>query len=293
MPALAHAIGLGRTEWIDRGCVVAFLLFAGVGTFALVLEFGWAGLAFAFLPSTLIAMDRMTINVSLAALTAVALVARRRRAWTWFWPAVALAPVAHPQGWVLPVAAFLVCMRWKDWRGMVLATASLVPGLVLLTSVQRFLGQNRLVIDAIMDWLAPWSLLASIEALWTKVATAWTHEWRGPLLALMHWLDNAALLAIGLVAIWTVWRFKARTGRWERWALFLLVVPGSLVDAEHHLAEPFMWLNHATPLVLLHWADTPRDWRIVRWAPLAICSLRTLYQFGFQVLGVLRGLTGG
>ena len=108
----------------------------------------------------------------------------------------------------------------------------------------------------------------------------------------MHLLDKATLLTLTAVAVWTVWRFKARTGRWERWTAFLLVIPSILIDPEHHLAEPFMWLNYASPLLLLHWADTPRHWRIVRWAPLAICSLRTVYQFGFQILGVLRGLTG-
>jgi hypothetical protein len=289
MPAMAHAAGLGRREWIDAAYVGVFLLFAGLGTYSLALEYGQRGAVFVLLPATLISMDRLTVNVSLAALAAAALVARRRGARAWFWLAVALGPVAHPQGWVFPAAALMTGVRWKQWRQVGLAAACMVPGWLTLAAAQRAAGGGRMPIEAVLDWVTPLNIAASIgagrETLATRVAAGGS-----PLLAIMRWWDEATLLTLAAVCVWTVWRFRLRSGRWERWVALFLVLPGALIDVEHHLTEPFTWLNYGTPLLLMHWADTPRHLRLARWGPVAICGLRAVYQFGFQVLGVLRGL---
>lgn len=293
MPAAAYVAGLGRREWVDAAYIAAFLLFAGLGTYSLALMEGMGGLAFLLLPATLISMDRMTVNVSLAALAAAALAAHRRRAWVWFWGAVALAPVAHPQGWVLPAAAFMTTIRWKQWKRAGLAIACCIPGWLTLVGAQRAAGEGRVPIEAVVDWITPWAMWTSVEAGWSKLQGLLAEGGGGPLLLIMRWWDLATLGVLLAVGGWTVWRFRARSGKWERWAALLLVVPGGLIDAEHHLAEPFTWLNYGTPLLLMHWADTPRHLRMARWAPLLLCGVRVGYQFGYEVLGVLRGLLGG
>lgn len=292
MPVTAYALALGRPERIDRAYLASFLLFSGLGTFALVFEFGLAGLIFAVLPATLISMDRLTVNVSLAALAALAVVTWRRKAWFLFAPALALAPLAHPQGWTLTAAAFLASLRWKRPSGMILAAACAVPGLLVLAAAQRTVPSERILIDAFFDWATVWAAAASLEAWVRVVFSRFTHFGGPPLIVIMQLLDAATLAALAFIGLWTIRRFRARSGRLERWAAMLCVIPGALVDAEHHLAEPFMWLNQATPLLLLHWIDTPCHLRAVRWAPVAICSIRVGYQFGYQVLGVLQGLLG-
>jgi hypothetical protein len=292
MPALASALALGRPERVDQAYLASFLLFSGLGTFALVFEFGLPGLVFAVLPATLISMDRLTVNVSIAALTALAVVAWRRKAWFLFTLALALAPVAHPQGWTLIAAAFLASLRWKRPSGMILAAAAAVPGLLLLAAAQRTVRTERIFIDAFFDWATVWAAAASLEAWFRVVFSRFTSFGGPPLIVIMQVLDAATLAAMAFIGLWTIRRFRARSGRLERWAAMLCVFPGAFVDAEHHLAEPFMWLNYATPLLLLHWIDTPRHLRAVRWAPVAICSIRVGYQFGYQVLGVLKGLLG-
>ncbi len=288
MPALAHLAGGGRLERTDAAYLGVFLFFAALGAYAMVLAFGWAGLCFAILPATLISMDRMTVNVSLAALVACALAAGKRRAWPWFWAAVALAPAAHPQGWALPAAAFFAGLRWKRWFQMAAAVVAGLPGLGVLALAQHMAGQERMLIEAVLDWATPWMVIQSLGAMLHKFTEALPGG--GLLIQVMGIWDKVTLATLAAVAIWTVWRFRARSGRWERWACVLLVIPGGLIDAEHHLAEPFMWLNYGSPLLLLHWADTPRAMWFVRWAPLVICGFRVGYQFGYQVLGVLRGI---
>jgi hypothetical protein len=288
MPALAHLVGGGRVERTDAAYLGVFLFFTALGTYSMVVGFGWAGLCFAILPSTLIAMDRMTVNVSLAALLACALAAGKLRARLWFWAAVALAPVAHPQGWTLPAAVFLTGLRWKRWWEMACAGAACVPGFAVLAAAQHMADQGRMPIEAVLDWATPWMAVESGMAILQKSTGAIPTG--GPLILAMGILDKATLAALAGVAAWTFWRFRARSGRWERWTCMLLVIPGALIDAEHHLAEPFMWLNYGSPLLLMHWADTPRAMWFVRWAPLVTCGLRVGYQFGYQVLGVLRGI---
>lgn len=288
MPAMANLLGGGRRGSVDKAYLAAFLFFTALGTYSLMSACGWPGLCFGLLPATLISMDRMTVNVSLAALIACALAARRKHSWPWFWVTVALAPVAHPQGWALPAAALFTGLRWKRWSQVAFAAAACAPGLAMLAVAQHMAGQRRMLIEAVLDWATPWMAFDSFVKITEKVFSPFLQG--GPLLLFMGILDKTTLVALLAVAAWTLWRFRASSGRWERWACVLLVIPGGLIDAEHHLAEPFMWLNYGTPLLLLHWADTPKSMWLWRWAPLAVCSLRVGYQFGYQVLGVLRGI---
>jgi hypothetical protein len=91
IPALAFLLAGGRQPWIDQAYIAAIALFVFLGAYWLsrwAVPSGahpaWA-LAFLLVPSTLISMDRMTVDVAIAAFTlAFAVYWRRGEEWKLF-----------------------------------------------------------------------------------------------------------------------------------------------------------------------------------------------------------------
>ncbi len=107
VPCLAWLLAAGRPRRIDAAyvAVVAGFVFLGSWWLARYALLGSAhaawGLAFLLVPATLVSMDRLTVDVALAALT-VAFVFYSRPGPSWkLYPVLALAPLARETGLLL------------------------------------------------------------------------------------------------------------------------------------------------------------------------------------------------
>ena len=111
VPGLAWLLACGQPRFIDSAYVLSVLLFVFLGAYWLsryalfhAQHAAW-GVGFAFVPATLISMDRMTVDVSLAALCVGFAWYAKKGSGGRLWGVAALAAFARDIGFLLAVAA--------------------------------------------------------------------------------------------------------------------------------------------------------------------------------------------
>ncbi|RMF80752.1 MAG: hypothetical protein D6744_07910 [Planctomycetota bacterium] len=136
-PLLARTLALGREQWIDVAYLAVTLAWLGVGVYwscllaahlGRDLRWGWA---FVALPAVLVSLERQTVDIGLAALTAGfclhALQGRRG-----VYAIAMLAPLARETGWVFPAALAAAALSERPgrerMRQAILAAATVAPG---------------------------------------------------------------------------------------------------------------------------------------------------------------------
>lgn len=133
LPALAWLSAAGSAQWIDvayRAWVLVFVLLGAWWLGRILVAYGYHpawGMMFALVPATLISMDRMTVDIALAALCAgfvlYGAVEPSRRIYL----VLALAPLARETGMLL-TAAFVLTMIWRRrWKAAAAAAATALP----------------------------------------------------------------------------------------------------------------------------------------------------------------------
>jgi hypothetical protein len=146
MPGLANLVAAGRAAWIDPAYIAVCWFFTGLGTFCLsqlAIDAGrpalW-GLLFLITPATLMAIERMTVDIALTALCLACLVAARRRRWLLLWFTLAGAMLSKETG-VLAIAAVVVWLaRQRNFRLAAALGSSLLPAIVWYAFVQTHTG---------------------------------------------------------------------------------------------------------------------------------------------------------
>jgi len=107
VPGLAYGLALGRDGWVDAAFVVVLLAFTFVGLFwsARYAERcvfpAWLGLAFLLLPATFVSLERMTVDVALAALCVGFAALGKEDKRLGFYVLLAAAPLARETGLAL------------------------------------------------------------------------------------------------------------------------------------------------------------------------------------------------
>jgi hypothetical protein len=286
IPALAWAIALGRDSAIHAAYLAVILgfVFLGVYWFARVMLMqgrhpAW-GLMFVLMPATLVSMDRMTVDVGLAALTA---------------------------GFVLYSDA-----RWKVLLILVFAALTRETGLLLTAGYGVFLLSRRRFADLL--WTAASTLPAIFWYVYVRahappVATT-TPSDVASLIPLAGWiervahpevyplprmqalaaveLDYVALAGVALMlghAIWLAWarRWNARAA-----AIYPFAVAVAFVGSQSVWQDAFSYGRVVTPLMILLAAEDS-----LAYVPVVLMDARIGLNFLKQIIGVARGLLGG
>jgi len=143
MPGLACLLVGGRPGSIDAAYIAVCWLFVGLGTFCLAqlaADAGrsvWWGLLFLITPATLMALDRMTVDIALTALAAASLLAARKRRWLLLWIALAGAMLSRETGVLAIVAVALWLARQGKFRLAAALSSSVLPAIAWYVFVQR------------------------------------------------------------------------------------------------------------------------------------------------------------
>lgn len=130
VPALARGLAFGSDDAVDAAYVGVVLAFALAGVFwsarfAAVCGYSaWLGLGFLLLPATFISLERMTVDVALAALCAGFAVQAKQGARVALFAVLALAPLARETGIAL-AGAWALAKRSATAAGM--AVLALIP----------------------------------------------------------------------------------------------------------------------------------------------------------------------
>ena len=209
VPALAFVLAAGRQPWIDGAYIAVIALFVLLGAYWLsrwsVLHGhhpGW-GLAFLLVPATLISMDRMTVDVALAALAVAAAYYWETQSFPQLYGILVLAGLVRETGMLLAAGCCAYELLRRRLTRSAMWASAVLPTLAWYVLLQRMLpGQTEQGVPRWYLWNKDRSLFGYI-----------LHPPRYPLPAVREALARSmdaialvALLAVLLTAVWLLWR---------------------------------------------------------------------------------------
>jgi len=281
VPALAWALALGRDSAVHAAYFAVILGFAFLGVYwlarVMVLQGrhpAW-GLMFVLMPEVLVSMDRMTVDVALAALT-VGFVLYSDSRWKVL-PILACAALTRETGLLLTTGYGIFLLSRRRFADLVWAAASTLPAMFWYVYVSRNVPPGSL--SGISSWipLAGW-----IERVAHPEVYALP---RLQALAAVE-LDYVALAGIALMlghAAWLAWarRWNARAA-----AIYVFAAAVVFIRSRSVWEDAFSYGRVVTPLMVLL-AGEP-----LAFVPVALVDARIGLNFLKQILGVARGLAG-
>lgn len=143
VPALAYLLAFGRQGWIDGSYIAAIALFVFLGAYWLSrwaalagVHAAW-GLAFLLVPATLISMERMTVDVALAAFTVAFAVYWRTVSWWKVFAVLVLACLVRETGLLLVAGACLFELWERRFLRALLWASAALPMLAWYGLIRR------------------------------------------------------------------------------------------------------------------------------------------------------------
>ncbi len=286
VPALARFMVLADDERVDSAYILEIALWAGLGVYwtsrfleSCGFHAAW-GLAFPLVPAVLTSVDRMTVDVALAALCAgFALYARTQEPGK-LYAVLALAPLARETGMALAAGYCLFLAVQRAWRSAAVFATAALPSLAWFVFVRARSGPDG----------TPWTSWIPLEGLIRRTL----HPLQFPVTN--RWLLEAAVLDyVALVGVWLAlgvsawWLAKRRVspltcGAW-------VCAAGALWLANPDIwAEAYSFTRTQTPLLMLlvFAAVAARRWEGL--APMLLAAPRVWFQLATQWHGILHGL---
>jgi hypothetical protein len=294
VPALAYLLVAGHQPWIDASYIVVIAIFVLLGAYWLSLWALLAGrhpawaLAFLLVPATLISMDRMTVDVALAAFTVAFVLYWRTGAWTRLFIVLLLACLVRETGVLLAGGCCLVelfSLRIK--RAAIWASAAL-PTLVWYAFVRRQLPERTHF--GVPTWFA------------RKLATGIFHSIHRPphyplaplLEAIARWSDVISLTAILLASLVAIVFLRSRPLNPLAIAAVLFVVLVFVLTNVGYWNDVNGYARVFTPLLVLVALGTLAGEGGIPWwtglVPAILVDLRLSLEFASEAGGIVRGL---
>jgi len=299
LPLAAWALAGGRDGFVDGAYVLVVAAFVFLGVYALaktMMLYGrhpaW-GLVFLLVPAVPIAVDSMTVDVALAALTACfawRLASGRERGLWWI---LAAACLVRETGVLLPAACVIAALFRRDLRKACLWASAALPAVAWYAYLYRVLPAATLAAEGFVPrWFYP-KLKAGIllrtfdPPSYPRLAVGMQGVARG--------LDIVALVATLLTVAAGILLLRKMQPLALR-AAFLLYL-GLLIAAtdKDFWNTPYGYTRPLAPLfVLVLVAGGARRWWILPSVALlaALVDLRVCAEMQTQAMGVMRVLTG-
>jgi hypothetical protein len=289
VPALAWAVALGRDEWIHAAYLAVTLafLFAGVYWLALLAQrFGlhpaW-GLTLAATPAALVSLDRLTVDLALAALCA---------GFVWFtergsrgvYAALALAPLVRETGFVFIGGYGLWALARRRFGDLAATAASALPGAGWSLWVMLNTGANPGA-----DLANDMPMFGLVERLLHRQGYA-LPAWQA---RLAEGLDLAAVAGIAVMLGAAAWIARRRQGSASAVVLYVSAASAILVSSRWVWEDVFGFGRVMTPALMLAGVEAVRAGRPwLALAPVLMVDARIALNFARQVAGVVGGVAG-
>ena len=285
VPALAWLLAAGNDRVIDYAYVAIQLVFVWLGTYWLSRyaeaqgkHAAW-GVAFLLIPAVPVSLDRMTIDLPLAALCiafAFYASASNRPA---LYAVLAVAPLVRETGIILTAGWFLHALLHRDRRAMVLSAATAAPAIAWWGYVGAHTWADG------TDWLASYPLSGIIERTLTGSGIP----------PLSPWLRTAATLEeIANAGMWFAFALTAYLAR-KRSRGYLEVTAILFALFASALGRLDIWTSAyaagrtMSPLLLLLGLSALRGGNWVFAAPLLLMLPRIALQYQAQLKVALQG----
>ena len=278
VPGLAALLSLGSDKVVEPMYVAVMLAFTGLGAYCLALfsvrlgRSDWFGLLFLLVPATLVGLDRMTVDLALAALCVAYLVARPGSAG---WLAVLIgAALCRETGFLLIGAAALV--RPYRWSALFCA----LPALIW----QAFTAAHTAPIPGGMFGPIP------LYGLTYRILHPMGYPLEGLRMAVVQTFDYVALLgaAMALPALWAL-RKRLRDSP----ELLSFALPFLFVSYADVWSGPYAFGRTMTPLWLFLACRGAQQQSWICLAPVALIDSRIGLQLAAQVVQTVRTIFTG
>jgi hypothetical protein len=286
VPGLAFLLAGGRDGAVDvayLGVVLGFILLGAywLGRFGVLLGYGpWLGLCFALVPAVLVSVDRLTVDVALAACSAgFALYARQWRPWK-LYAVLAAAALARETGLILVVAAVLWLALQRRFREAALFSTAALPAAAWYLFVAAHTGpaQTRFLTPALFSGIAGRILHPQLPAASASIR----------LLAAV--LDLLALAGVLGSLVWAFRRAVERSLTPVTIAIYLFAILAITLTGGDPWSEVYAFGRTLTPLLFLCALDGLSLGRVWPAAAMLAVDPRIALLMGGQILNVLRGV---
>jgi hypothetical protein len=293
VPALAWLLALGRPGFIDAAYIALFWVACFAGTYytaRVALARGapaWWSLIFLALPASLIAADRLIVDMPLCAITAaLAWYASQDRPRTTAL-LLAMACLCRETGFVLLAAFVLAELLRRNYKRVIWYATAGTPALAWYLYVHtRPEAAAQSLGTSVPDWLGSVSRIGPVLYLLHPVS----YPFLPPINALTQSLDRIAILGMlggFALGIW-YWRTSPKlalplTALFFALSSFATVGP-PMWETIYNIARPY------SPLLLLlalHGYGTATSRRWVWLLPIVMIDMRILLQLTPQFLGIL------
>lgn len=281
VPALAWAVALGRDSAIHAAYVAVILGFVFLGVYwlarAMLLQGrhpAW-GLMFVLTPATLVSMDRMTVDVGLAALTAgFVLYSEQVSRWKLL-VILACAALTRETGLLLTLGYGAFLLSRRRFADLVWTAASALPAMFWYVYVARHTPPEPSGEFANLIPLGGWIERVAHPELYALP------RWQA--LAAIE-LDYIALAGIALMlghAAWLAWarRWNARAA-----AVYVFALAIVFLGSRSVWQDAFSYGRVVTPLMVLLALEDARP--RLAFAPVALVDARIGLNFLKQIIGV-------
>lgn len=289
VPGLAYLAAFGNDGAVDTAYRAVILLFVFLGTLWLAEFFAdrgflpaW-GLAFPLIPGVVVSIDRMTVDVALAALTVGFVLYACRGAFWKLLPILVFAPLARETGLALVAGFALWLALRREWKRMAYTAATVIPWLAWAGFVRA-----NTVPDQTSFLSIPFRgiLIRTFHPIQYSLAT--------------HWLRMAAATDyLALMGIWVALVLAAVLAWQKRLGDPTAVAAACFAAGATLLGEAAIWngayefartLSPLLILLALAGVAMRRWWYLL---PLALALPRLALQWQPQFKAVLHGLVHG
>jgi hypothetical protein len=299
VPALAWMLACGQDRWIHAAYFAVILAFVFVGVYwtaGIAVRFGrpalW-GLVFLFAPATIVSLDRMTVDIALAAFAAgfafYTIESSDRLSWKIL---VILACAALTRETALPIIAgyaIYLGTRKRLLQGA-LAAATVLPAAAWYLYLRRSADPSP--VTSYLDWI-PFAGFG--ERIVHPAVYASTH-WKN---LVATTCDYLALAGIALALIFAVRLALRRQWDAQSAAVYALAIATAFVRSPSVWQEVYAFARVLTPLLLLAGFQVLRSrpkstplkssaW--IAFAPLLLPDAAIALALWRQILGVIQGL---
>lgn len=297
IPALAWLLAIGQGGLVDGAYIGVILCWVFLGTYWMGLyaveegrQPAW-GLAFLLLPATLTSIDRMTVDVALAALCVAFVRYTRKPSPVRLYLALMLAPLVRDTGALLVAAQCGYDLVGKRWRRAAWYATAILPAAAWYIYVWKYVSAMGAVhteqsLRILPRWMFKYPGVGIVMELFRPV-----HYPFGP------WLNRTlqcadALALCGFLALMAagVWSLRRRPWDVEQWAILAFVALALATSTPTFWRQVYSYGRPYSPLIFLAALRPLRGGAVWELAPVSLLTLRVLIQMAPQAAGILHGL---
>jgi hypothetical protein len=297
VPALAYLLVAGHQPWIDASYIAVIAIFVLLGAYwisrwavSVGRHPGWA-LGFLLVPATLISMDRMTVDVALAAFTVAFALYWQTGDWTKLFVVLLLACLVRETGALLAAGCCLAELINRRLVRAAIWASAVLPGLAWYVFILRTVpARAQRTHFGVPTWFAKKLGLGIFQAIFQQ-----PHYPLPRLLdAVARAADVIALTAILLASIMAILLLRMHPLDPSAIAAVLFVALVIVLTDPVYWAELNEYARVLSPLLLLVAMGSMAGAGRVPWwtglVPAILVDLRLGMQFASAASGIVRGL---